>query len=219
MGTTRGINLFAQGRVRRELSVPDSLAGVSGSDRSLGEVIGRVRGALPLWGGGYASHVLAIQASGSVATGAGATAGLYRVGGASGQLEPLTGLELFGGNFIFHPVRGYDASSRSGRIAWSATAEYRFPLWLLNQGFRAWPIHLDRAIGSIFFDTGNAWGPDVTSGGFDNSLRNPLASVGAEFTAEILGLYDVQMRLRLGGALPLVEGDGIRGYVRVGLPF
>ena len=37
--------------------------------------------------------------------------------------------------------------------------------------------------------------------------------------AEILGLYDVQLRLRLGVAAPLLEGDGAVGYVRVGLPF
>ena len=68
-------------------------------------------------------------------------------------------------------------------------------------------------------DAGNAWGPDVTPTGFQNGLRDPLASVGAEITAELLGLYDGQLRVRVGGALPLVEGDGVVGYVRVGLPF
>ncbi|MDG2281494.1 MAG: BamA/TamA family outer membrane protein, partial [Longimicrobiales bacterium] len=100
-----------------------------------------------------------------------------------------------------------------------ATAEYRFPLWFINRGFRAWPVHADRVIGSLFFDAGNAWGPDITTAGFQNMLRDPLASVGAEVTAEVLGLYDVRLRLRLGAAVPLVEDDGVVGYVRVGLPF
>lgn len=219
MGTARGMNLFLEGRIQNELQLPDSLQSVVGADRSLGEVVGRARGAIPLWGGGYASHVLALHASGGVAGGPGAGAFQYRVGGASGQRERLTGLELFGGGFVLFPVRGYPSGGRFGRFAWSATAEYRFPVWFINRGFRAWPIHADRVIGALFFDAGNAWGPDVTPTGFQNGLRDPLASVGAEITAELLGLYDGQLRVRVGGALPLVEGDGVVGYVRVGLPF
>ena len=107
MGTARGVNLFLQGRVKNEMQLPDSLKAVEGMDRSLGEVVGRVRGAIPLWGGGYAAHVLALQASGGIASGPGAGPFQYRLGGASGQLEQLTGLELFGGGFLLFPVRGY----------------------------------------------------------------------------------------------------------------
>jgi len=219
MGMARGVSVFLLGRVRSELALADSLSGVTGVDRSIGEVVGRLRGALPLWGGGYAMHVLAVQASSAMSSGPGAGAGQYRVGGASGQREALTGGEFFGGNFILFPVRGYETSSRFGRYAWSASAEYRFPLWLINQGFRAWPLHLDRAIGSIFFDAGNAWGPAVTSTGFENPLRTALASFGAEVTTEVLGLYDVRLRLRGGVGVPLIEGTGVRGWFRVGLPF
>tara|TARA_B110000116_G_C16577007_1_gene464509 strand:- start:243 stop:725 length:483 start_codon:yes stop_codon:yes gene_type:complete len=160
-----------------------------------------------------------MQASAGVARGSGAGLLQYRVGGASGQVEPLTGLELFGGGLIFFPVRGYETSSRFGQYAWSASAEYRFPLWLINKGFRAWPVHLDRAIGSVFFDTGNAWGPDVTASGFENPLRVGLASVGAELTTQITGLYDIRLRLRGGVGVPLIDGNGARGWVRIGLPF
>jgi hypothetical protein len=219
MGTTRGINVFVQGRLRRELAVPDSLSGVPGGDRALREVIGRVRGSIPLWRAGFATHVLALQASGAVAEGPGAGALQYRVGGASGQRESLTGLELFGGSFLLFPVRGYETSSRFGRFAWTASAEYRFPLWLVNRGFRAWPLHVDRLVGAVFTDAGNAWGPEVSPSGFTNPLQIALASVGAEVTTEVLGLYDVVLRLRTGVAFPLVEGDGARAYLRVGLPF
>jgi Tol biopolymer transport system component len=219
MGTARGLSVFLLGRVRDDVSLPDSLLGVPGVDRSVDEVLARVRGAIPLWGGGHATHVLAMQASAGVARGSGAGLLQYRVGGASGQVEPLTGLELFGGGLIFFPVRGYETSSRFGQYAWSASAEYRFPLWLINKGFRAWPVHLDRAIGSVFFDTGNAWGPDVTASGFENPLRVGLASVGAELTTQITGLYDIRLRLRGGVGVPLIDGNGARGWVRIGLPF
>ncbi len=219
MGTARGVNLFLQGRVKNEMQLPDSLKAVEGMDRSLGEVVGRVRGAIPLWGGGYAAHVLALQASGGIASGPGAGPFQYRLGGASGQLEQLTGLELFGGGFLLFPVRGYPPGSRFGRLAWSATAEYRFPLWFINRGFRVWPLHADRMIGSLFFDAGNAWGPDLSASGFQNALRDPLASLGAEITTEMLGLYRARVRLRVGVALPLTGGGDAVGYVRVGLPF
>lgn len=224
MGTSAGASLFALGRIRNQLSLPDSLSGVRGVDRSTREVIGRVRGAIPLWRGGYARHVLAFQASGGVAGGPGADVLHYRVGGASGRPEPITGLELFGGDFFFFPVRGYEPStSRFGRYAWSASAEYRIPLWLINRAYRAWPLHLDRMMASVFFDAGNAWGPDVSVTGFPNALRTALASVGAELTTEILALYDTSVTLRGGVAVPLVAATVAAGtprfYARIGLPF
>ena len=199
--------------------MPDSLSGVAGADGTLGELRSQLRAAIPLWGGGHARHTLALRGSAGVASGPGAGPLQYRVGGASGRLEALTGLELFGGTSIFFPVRGYPTASRFGRYAWSATAEYRFPLWVGNAGLGAWPLHMDRTIGSIFLDAGNAWGPDISSTGFENPLRTALASVGAEITTEFLGLYDVVLRLRGGGGVPLVSGDGPRFWVRVGLPF
>lgn len=223
MGTTRGLAVFVGTSLQQELAVPDSLSGVRGADRSAGDVTGQMRAAIPLWGGGHARHVLAMRASGGAAGGPGAGPLWFRVGGASGRRESLTGLDLFGGNFILFPVRGYESSSRFGQYAWSATAEYRFPLWLVNRGLRAWPVHLDRAIGALFFDAGNGWGPDVSATGFENPLRMAIASVGAEVTAEFLGLYDIVLRVRGGAGFPLVatssQGSDPRFWVRVGLPF
>ena len=222
MGAARGVGVFVFAGITDELALPDSLARVRGADGSLGEVLTRVRGAVPLWGGGYARHILAVQASAGVARGPGAGALQYRVGGASGESESLTGFDLFGGSFVFFPVRGYPTSSRYGVNAWSVSADYRFPLLLVNRGLGAWPIHIDRAIASLFFDAGNAWGPDVTDAGFDNTLRSPLASAGAEITTEVLGLYDVALRLRVGIGFPLLEVPGAQGprvWLRAGLPF
>ena len=221
MGMTRGVDLFAQGRLRTQMSLPDSLKQVPGVDGSFSEVIARVRAAIPLWSTGRVTHVLALQSSGGIASGPAAGPDHFDVGGASGRPETLTGAELFGGGFLLFPVRGYQSSTRFGRYAWALSAEYRFPLALVNRGLGAWPLHVDQVIGSFFFDAGNAWGPDVPPSGFQNArrLRPTLTSVGAEITMEVLGLYHVELRLRTGVAVPLGEGRGARVYLRVGLPF
>lgn len=219
MGLSKGLSVFLLGRSQSEVALPDSLVGVAGADRSLREATAQIRAAMPLWGGGFASHILAMRLSAGASTGPGANVLHFRAGGASGQRERLTGAEAFGGDFVLFPVRGYAQSTRFGKYAWSGSVEYRFPLLLVNRGFRAWPIHLDRAIGTLFFDAGNAWGPDVTPTGFVNPLQVALASVGAEVTLETLGLYDVRLRLRGGVGVPLVVGNGARAWIRVGLPF
>lgn len=219
MGGARGIDVFLSGRGLGELSLPDSLNGVAGLDRSVGDVTGRIAGYIPLWGGGHATHVLALRVSGGAASGPDAGPGYFDVGGAAGTDEPLTGLSLFGGEPLLFPVRGYDTSTRFGRFAWSTSAEYRFPLALVNRGLGAWPLHLDRIMGSLFVDAGNAWGPEVSATGFLNPIRSTLVGAGAEITTELLALFDVRMRLRTGVAVPFVEGDGPRVYVRVGVPF
>ena len=141
------------------------------------------------------------------------------MGGASGSREVLTGASLFGGSFIFLPVRGYPRSARHGRYAWTASAEYRLPLALVNRGLGAWPLHIDRLAGALFMDAGNAWGTGAMSSAIPNPLQRAITSIGAEATAEMLGRYDIQLRLRTGLALPLVGGHGARVYLRLGLPF
>lgn len=221
MGASKGMSVFALARRASDATVPDSLSGVAGADRSFDEVRGRIRAAVPLWRTGYGRQVLALQLAAGAARGPAAGVGLYRVGGASGELETLTGAEAFGGSFIFFPVRGYAPTSRFGRYAWTASLDWRIPLWLGNHGFRAWPIHLDRSMLSVFFDAGNGWGPGISPDGLVNTQRSALAAVGGELTAEVLALFDVQLRLRGGFGVPLVQvpGSGVRGWFRVGVPF
>lgn len=219
MGGARGIDVYLSGHRARELALPDSLRSVAGVDRSVSDVVGRVQGYVPLWGGGYATHVLALRATGAVARGPDAGPGYFDVGGAAGVEEPFGDLDEFFGDPLLLPVRGYDTSTRFGRYAWSASAEYRFPIVLVNWGLGPWPLHLDRILGSLFVDAGNAWGPDLSASGFVNPRRATLIGAGAEVTTELLTFFDIRTRLRTGIAFPLVEGDGVRGYVRFGLPF
>lgn len=210
-GDAQGLRLFALGRRRLQLGLSSTQQDVVGTDFSFDEIFGRARAYVPLWRAGHATHVLALQAAGGAAYGPEAQLGHFGVGGASGSPEQLTGFTLFGGSFVPLPVRGYDVSTRFGRWAWSAAGEYRFPLALVNQGAGAWPLHVDRLVGSIFADVGNAWEP--------NPYRQPLVSVGGEISAQVLAFYDSPSLIRIGIAFPLVDGQGASVYVRAGLSF
>jgi hypothetical protein len=182
-----------------------------GVDDTFADLTGRVRAYLPLWSGGHARHVLALQVGGGAAWGPGAQHGHYGVGGASGSPENLTGLELFGGSYVFLPVRGYRTSTRYGRFAWGATAEYRFPIALANWGLGPWPLHFDRVTGSLFVDVADAWSPYPRLGA--------LASAGAEVTLGVLAWFNTAALVRTGVAVPWAGGGDAEVYVRMGVPF
>ena len=218
MGNARGAALYLRARTRDDLDVPEARAGRAGVDRSTDDLIGRLRAYLPLPGPGFAAPVLALRASGGMARGPGAQTGYFAVGGASGEGLSLPGTSTLAGGSVFLPVRGYETSTRSGRYAWSTTMELRVPLALVNRGLGTWPLHLDRLFGSAFLDGGNAWGGDASSGA-DGPRPRSLLSAGFEVSSDLLVLYGARLRLRAGAAFPLVERDGPRYYVRVGLPF
>jgi len=219
MGPSDGVSLLLRGRTRLDLDRTAAQEGRLGFDGSLDDVQGRVSLFRSLGGPGYSSHVLALQASGGYARGPGAGPGHFLVGGASGRTESVSGLSLFGGRSIFFPVRGYDTTARFGRSAWSVAGEYRFPIALVHRGLGTWPLHLDRVSGVLFADAGNAWGPELDRPGYDNPPRDPLASVGGEVLADVLTLWSEPLRLRTGFAVPLVDGDGVRAYLRLGFAF
>jgi hypothetical protein len=212
-----GVGIYLRGRFRRDLTRADSLRDLHGQDRSLRDVLGQ----LTLYKGlpfpGFGNHVLAFRGSGGVAGGPGADQFHFEVGGASGTGEPLGILDL--GNGLLFPVRGYDTARRYGIYAWSASAEYRFPIRLVNRGAGLFPLHLDWLSGALFFDAGNAWGPELDLRGYQNPARDPLASLGGEVTARVLPLWFALLDVRLGVGFPLVEGEGTRAYLRLGTSF
>ncbi|MGE0158968.1 MAG: hypothetical protein AB7T31_06105 [Gemmatimonadales bacterium] len=210
-GGARGLSASMQARSRREIGLTRAETGVVGRDRTFLDLTGRARGYLPLWGGGHATHVLAAQVAGGAARGPGAQQGHFTVGGASGMPEDVTGFELFGGSYVFLPVRGYPTFARYGRFAWAASLEYRFPLALFNRGLGPWPLHLDRLVGAAFVDAGDAWSPYPRLGA--------IASGGAEITLGLLAWYNTTVLLRTGVAVPWVGGADPQVYVRMGLSF
>jgi hypothetical protein len=218
-GGSDGASFFVRGRTRSELSVPDSVAGAPGGDGSLDDVLARLSLFKSIGGPGHASHVLAARVAVGAGRGPGARAGHFQVGGASGRDDDITGMGLFGGTPLFFPVRGYAQAARFGRFAWVTSAEYRFPLWLVNQGLGAWPLHVDRVVGSVFLDAGNAWGPELGLQGYQSPKQAALVSTGAELATSLLTLWKEPILLRAGVGVPLVEGTDPQFYLRVGLSF
>ncbi|MGI9627076.1 MAG: BamA/TamA family outer membrane protein, partial [Longimicrobiales bacterium] len=168
---------------------------------------------------GFANHVLAFRVSGGAGFGPGANAFHFDVGGAEGRIEAFTGLGLFGGTPLLFPVRGYPRDFRFGRYAWTASAEYRFPLTIVDRGLGSFPLFFDRIHGSVFFDAGNAWGPQLGVQGFDNPRGQSLASVGAEMSVIFLPFYASRLTARFGMGYPLQILTEPRFYVRIGNAF
>ncbi len=212
-----GIRATARIRSRVDVTVPDSLGGVDGADGGLNDLIARVSGYWAFDGPGYASHVLAARVSGGIAGGPGANAFHFDLGGAAGQA--IEGVGTLGAGALFFPLRGYDAGIRSGTRVVSATAEYRFPLGIAHRGFGSFPLHIDRFMGDLFLDVGNAWGPERDAPGYQNPRGAWLASAGAELRVRFTPFWLSGLDLRAGVAVPLVESDGVGFYIRVGPSF
>ena len=215
-----GVLASVRGKARRELSLSDTLRGSTGFDRSFREATGVFQAYQSVSGPGFSNHVLAARGSFGVAGGPGADAFHFSVGGAQGRPETLTGAELFGGSRLLLPVRGYSEGRRTGRYAWSASGEYRFPLLNVHRGVGLFPVHMDRVSGALFFDAGNAWGgTGPVGGGPTNPRLSALASVGAELQTSVTALFSTRMFFRLGAALRLNSGTGSPFYLRLGTAF
>ena len=178
-------------------------------------------------GRGFSNHVLGVRLSGGLASGPGANRNHFDVGGAEGTPEALTGYGLFGGSPLLLPLRGYRAGERRGTRAWTASAEYRFPILLVDRGAGLFPLFFDRVHGSVFWDAGNAWGPElaVDFEEYQNPRKRILMSAGAELSVILSPLYQPSLTLRFGAGVPLVENDVESEsldpvyYVRIGNAF
>lgn len=212
-----GLGLVLRGRLRRDLTIPDSLRDVAVFDRSFKDVVGQFSAYKGLRWPGFGNHVLGLRASGGVGGGAGADAFHFEVGGASGGGLPVQGIDL--GQPLLFPVRGYPTASRFGRYAWSGSAEYRFPIWLMNQGPGLFPLHLDWMSGVLFFDAGNAWGPETDGSTYSNPRLETLTSAGGEIVIRALPLWFQAMDFRFGVAYPFSAENGTRSYLRLGMSF
>ncbi len=188
-------------------------------DRGFREVTGELSAFKSIGKFGFANHVLALRFSGGVGFGAGANQFHFDIGGAEGTPEPITGLGLFGGSSRLFPVRGYRGNFRSGRIAWTSSAEYRFPIAVLDRGLPFAPLFFDRIHGSVFFDAGNAWGPTLGQRNYDNPRRRTLASFGGEVSVIVAPVYLPGVGFRFGVGVPLNGGEGAVFHLRVGNAF
>jgi hypothetical protein len=126
-------------------------------------------------------------------------------------------------------VRGYPAGAEGGIRAYSAAVEYRAPLAAPSRGFRFIPVFVDRMSLTLFGETGRAFcpaGADTTSGFCSTrNIGNPaMTSAGAELNIDTGLQLDVQTRLRLGLAFPLINRERLgastaQAYVTFGSSF
>ena len=176
------------------------LAGESSDDRSVDAISGDFRTYVKLPGGGFAAPVMALRASAGAARGPDSGRGYFKVGGSARRT---------------FPVRGYENTPRSGRRAWSASAEFRIPASLANRTLGTPLIHVDRLFLTLFADAGNAWGRDNLS---QASMPTPLLSAGAEFLYDF-GILYVPFRFRIGAGYGFTSPKGAVPYLHLGTSF
>lgn len=180
------------------------------------EVRAGANGFLALGLPGFANWVLAARVT-EGRTG-GPAPDRFAVGGESGDLfEFLPGYFLGSGRRAF-PLRGYPRSPSLFTHAFTAIAELRIPVVVVNSGIWKLPFVLDRLSFSVFGEMGGGW----LEG--EASARDALRDVGGELVSDWGFLYDTPVRLRFGVAVPLTDGPGVsagspRGYVAFGSTF
>ncbi|HEX8616075.1 MAG TPA: hypothetical protein VF911_00705 [Thermoanaerobaculia bacterium] len=189
------------------LASVENLAGAFGSDASLQQYRGDLRGyrAVPFGRGATGRHVIAARVAAGRNTGDFVLQRELRVGG--------TGAGEFAGiETINFPVRGYSSGTLRGSDAALVSLEYRFPLYEIDRGPGNWPLFLRRIFGDVFYDTGTAWNrnaitlPAITrprSSAFDE--QNTLSSAGAELSLDLVAGFAFPIRYRLGAAY-LLDG-------------
>lgn len=113
-----------------------------------------------------------------------------------------------------YALRGYPQGlvGLTGRRMTLAGLEYRFPLALVERGFMAPPVGLDRVHGALFLEAGAAWE-------LGNSPRDYFRSAGLELSAETVLFYDLPLRLTAGVARGLDPGGEDQVYLRLTASF
>ncbi|MBV9774295.1 MAG: hypothetical protein JO040_10120, partial [Gemmatimonadetes bacterium] len=186
---------------------------------------GRTRAYRAIDWGGWARHALAGRLNGGAEWGP--RAPLFGLGGTSGGPSPFPVAVDLGSGSLTYPLRGYASGTQAGDRVFSASAEYRFPLRLVERGYRLLPLWLDRVWGDAFADAGSAWcGTAECAARFRAPLTSPrpLYSAGAELGVDLDTGYYLGTTLRAGFAVPLRELPGSGrpdpvAYLRFGRSF
>ncbi|HET7232643.1 MAG TPA: hypothetical protein VFJ16_21715 [Longimicrobium sp.] len=197
--------------------------------RGYTRVTGRTQGYRGFRGWGFARHVAAVRAV--AAADFGSRTPLFTAGGITGDVlgTPLgTGFGLSSTRDVF--VRGWPEGAQIGDRVVAGTAEWRFPLLLVQRGIGLVPVYLDRTWGTMFVDAGTAWCAEQC----DPQLAalfpraDPMMSVGAEVGGDFVFGFNLGMRLRAGVAVPvtrttiltgLTERPSPRAYLTFGQSF
>lgn len=155
-------------------------------------------------------HVLALRYGGGISGGDEGRRATYSVGGFP-AVSPIDGLLnglILGGVAL----RGYPAFDRGGTQFHLVQAEYRFPIWRINQGILTLPVYLNRLSAAVFGDVGDAF-----YGQFD--IETFRVGVGGELLLDFTIGYLLQFTLRVGYARGLMDGGIDQVYGHIGVPF
>lgn len=156
------------------------------------------------------NHVLAVRL---VAGRADEDAKPYELGDELDQFETL------GGNIGFgktgYTLRGYDGNAQGlvGTNVRLLSAEWRFPLWDLFDGFAIPPVGLGKSALHLFADYGSAWN--------DGEQHDYFTGVGLELRPALLvGFSNFKLDSTIGYAKGLDDELGeTKVYLRVGANF
>lgn len=179
-------------------------------------VAGRAQAFRPLPWGGFARHVVAGRLL--AAADVGSRSPGFSVGGlyGGGVAAPLSAGLGIGGEVDF-PVRGYGEGTQLGDRALAGSLEYRFPIALVERGYRLVPLFLDRVWGTAFADGGAAWCLDDCPTVLAPSREaRPMVSVGAELGGDFTVFYFGGLQVMGGVAVPLAAVPSPEGSVRPG---
>ncbi len=179
---------------------------------------------------GFAHHVLALHGSAGYADER--ANGYFAVGGINGSPFQVIPGYVIGEDAHTFPVRGFPSGTLVGTQAYTASAEYRIPLFLPGRAPGTLPFFLDRASLALFSDYGTAWCPSIATNREVCNVDTPiltnrfyLASAGAELNLNLGVLsWDAPYRFRVGIASPLHDGAlfgqrSVQAYVVAGVSF
>ena len=109
-------------------------------------------------------------------------------------------------------LRGYPDNAFTGRRYAAFNAEYRFPLFSPQRGWRSFPLFLRHFRGSVFFDAAHAWSDAFRA---DDLKTSAGASIGLESA--------IGFALPLSAEVTVARGFQEQGetkvYFRFGLAF
>ncbi len=187
-------------------------------EKAYDQLRGRAAGYLALPLGGFAHHVLAARVAGLLRSGDHALPAGIGGYGAVDNLADVLSASTSTGEF---PVRGWGTDARTGTRAWTASAEYRFPIHMRDAPPAVWGLTLTSIAGALFADAGDAWCPAGSAAHFCSTPdRTPLAAVGAEIALDLGLLHGSPARVRAGYAQPLGPlAPGGSFYVALGPSF
>ena len=115
-----------------------------------------------------------------------------------------------------YTLRGYDEgpAQLSGQNMRLVSAEYHFPLWLIERGWMAPPLGINQLHGTLFYDIGGVWGEN------ESSPPTYYAGAGFELNADLDLLYNLPLNVSLGYASGFDDQIGKNQvYLRIGAQF